>query len=238
MAFDLQKILRERHGENFVLHERYLNPQLARVVKTLGFDRIYVRGEGCYLYDDEGQRYLDMLSGFGVFALGRSHPVIKDALHQAIDADLPNMVQMDCALLPGLLAEQLVSRSHDGIERVVFGNSGAEAVEAAIKFARASTKRGRILYASHAYHGLTTGALALNGSAEFRKGFGALLPGTLEVPFGDVDALRRGARRAAGGGGVFVPPPEGGGGGPGGGGGARGRAAGRPPPPPSPRGAA
>ena len=195
MAFDLQKILRERHGENFVLHERYLNPQLARVVKTLGFDRIYVRGEGCYLYDDEGQRYLDMLSGFGVFALGRSHPVIKDALHQAIDADLPNMVQMDCALLPGLLAEQLVSRSHDGIERVVFGNSGAEAVEAAIKFARASTKRGRILYASHAYHGLTTGALALNGSAEFRKGFGALLPGTLEVPFGDVDALRRELRR-------------------------------------------
>ena len=81
------------------------------------------------------------MSGFGVFALGRCHPVIKDALHQAIDADLPNMVQMDCALLPGLLAEQLVTRSPEQIERVFFCNSGAEAVEAAIKFARAGTKR-------------------------------------------------------------------------------------------------
>jgi hypothetical protein len=72
------------------------------VVTTLGFDRFYERGEGCYLFDDEDNRYLDMLSGFGVFALGRSHPVIKDALEQALDADLPGMVQMDCALLPGL----------------------------------------------------------------------------------------------------------------------------------------
>jgi len=195
MAFDLQSLLRDRRGENFVLHERYLNPQLNKVVKTLGFDRFYVRGEGCYLFDDEEQRYLDLLSGFGVFALGRSHPVIKDALHQAIDANLPNMVQMDSALLPGLLAEQLVTRSHDGIERVVFGNSGAEAVEAAIKFARASTKRERILYASHAFHGLTTGALALNGSSEFKKGFGALLPGTTQVAFGDVEQLRAELRR-------------------------------------------
>jgi acetylornithine/succinyldiaminopimelate/putrescine aminotransferase len=195
VSFDLAELLERRHGENFQLHERYLNPQLAKVVKTLGFDRFYVRGEGCYLFDDDGRRYLDMLSGFGVFALGRAHPVIKDALHQAIDADLPNMIQMDCALLPGLLGEQLVARSHAGIERAVFGNSGAEAVEAAIKFARASTKRERILYASHAFHGLTTGALALNGSAEFRKGFGALLPSTTEVPFGDLDALRRELRR-------------------------------------------
>jgi acetylornithine/succinyldiaminopimelate/putrescine aminotransferase len=195
VTFDLAELLERRHGENFQLHERYLNPQLAKVVKTIGFDRFYVRGEGCYLYDDDGRRYLDMLSGFGVFALGRAHPVIKDALHQAIDADLPNMIQMDCALLPGLLGEQLVARSHAGIERAVFGNSGAEAVEAAIKFARASTKRERILYASHAYHGLTTGALSLNGSAEFRKGFGALLPGTTEVPFGDLDALRRELRQ-------------------------------------------
>ncbi len=195
MAFDLQSLLRDRQGENFTLHEQYLNPQLAKVVKTLGFDRFYVRGEGCYLFDDEGRRYLDLLSGFGVFALGRSHPVIKDALRQAIDADLPNMVQMDCALLPGLMGEQLVARSHDRIERVVFGNSGAEAVEAAIKFARASTKRERIIFASHAFHGLTTGALALNGSSEFRKGFGALLPGTTEVPFGDLDALQQELRK-------------------------------------------
>ncbi len=115
---------------------------------TLEFDRFYVKGEGCYLVDDEGDRYLDLLSGFGVFALGRGHPAIVRALHDALDADLPNLVQMDCSLLPGVLAEQLVARAHPGIERVFFTNSGAEAVESAIKFARAATKRTRILYCS------------------------------------------------------------------------------------------
>ena len=194
MAFDLAKVLADRHGENFELHSEFMNPQMARVLRTEGFDRFYVRGEGCYLYDDRGERYLDMLSGFGVYALGRSHPGIKAALHQALDLDLPNMVQMDCALLPGLLAEALVARAHAGIRRAFFCNSGAEAVETAIKFARYATKRPRIVYASHAFHGLTTGALALNGGAEFKKRFGPLLPST-EVPFGDIDALRRQLRR-------------------------------------------
>jgi ornithine--oxo-acid transaminase len=191
MPFDVARALEERHGDNFSLHEQYLNPQLARVLKTLAFDRYFVRGEGCYLYDDRGEKYLDFLAGFGVFALGRSHPAIKAALHQAIDLDLPNMVQMDCALLPGLLAEQLITRTHPGMKRVFFCNSGAEAVESAIKFARQSTKRAGIVYAEHAFHGLSTGALALNGGEEFREGFGPLLPDTVSVPFGDIDALQR-----------------------------------------------
>ena len=191
MAFDVAKALEERHGENFSLHNEYLNPQLARVLKTLGFDRLYVRGEGCYLYDDKGERYLDFLAGFGVYALGRGHPAVKKALHQAIDLDLPNMVQLDCALLPGLLAEKLVARAHDGLRRVYFCNSGTEATEAAIKFARRATGRPRVLFCDHAFHGLTTGSLALNGGKDFREGFGQLLPGTTQVPFGDADALAR-----------------------------------------------
>jgi ornithine--oxo-acid transaminase len=117
------------------------------------------------------------------------------ALHDALDADLPNLVQMDCSLLPGVLAEALVRRSHSGIERVCFTNSGAEAVESAIKFARAATKRTRILYCDHAFHGLTTGALALNGGREFRGGFGPLLPGVDMIPFGDIGALGRELRK-------------------------------------------
>ena len=190
MPFDVARTFAERSGENFALHERYMNHQLARTLRTLGFDRNYVRAEGCYLFDDVGRRYLDFLSGFGVYALGRSHPAVKAALHQALDLDLPNMVQMDCALLPGLLAEQLVARAHQGISRVFFCNSGAESIEAAIKFARQSTQRPKILYAEHAFHGLTTGALALNGGKEFRKGFGDLLE-SVSVPFGDLDALEQ-----------------------------------------------
>ena len=109
-------------------------------------------------------------------------PNHRRALHEALDADLPNLVQMDCSLLSGVLAEELVARSHPGIERVFFTNSGAEAVESAIKFARAATKRTRILYCDHAFHGLTTGALALNGGREFRSGFGPLLPGCRHDP--------------------------------------------------------
>jgi len=190
MGFDLHKLLDERAGENFSLHSRYTSAQLPKVLRTIGFDRFYVRGGGCYLFDADGRRYLDLLAGFGVFALGRAHPGVKAALHEAIDADLPNLVQMDCALLPGLLAEALVARAHAGIERVFFTNSGAEANEAMIKFARHATKRSRLVYCDHAFHGLTTGALSLNGGKEFRKGFTPLLPDCVEIPFGDINALR------------------------------------------------
>ena len=191
MALDVAALLNDRRGENFALHNRLMDPQLARILKTLGFDRLYVGGEGCYLVDDRGERYLDMLSGFGVFALGRSHPTVKAALHQALDLNLPNMVQIDCALLPGLLAEELVGRSHPGIQRAFFCNSGAEAIETAVKFARRATGRPRIVGCDHAFHGLTTGALSLNGGDDFREGFGPLLPGSTRIPFGDLDALRR-----------------------------------------------
>jgi ornithine--oxo-acid transaminase len=189
VPFDLAALLDAHRGEAYALHEEYLNPQLAKVLTTLGFDRTYIRGEGAYLIDDHGGRTLDFLSGFGVFALGRSHPVVKDALRQALDADLPNLAQLDCALLPGLLGQALVQRAHAGIRRVVFTNSGAESVEAAIKFARCATGRRRILYADHAFHGLTNGALSLNGGKEFRQGFGPLLPNCDPVPFADIDAL-------------------------------------------------
>lgn len=195
MPFELEKVLQDHRGQNFSLYSRYVNPQLPRVLGTIEFDRFYARGEGCYLWDDKGRRYLDFLAGFGVFALGRGHPTVIRALHDALDADLPNLVQMDCALLSGVLAEALVARAHPGIERVFFTNSGAEAVECAIKFARHATKRSRIIFCSHAFHGLTTGALSLNGGAEFRNGFGPLLPGCEEIPFGDAEALERELRR-------------------------------------------
>jgi ornithine--oxo-acid transaminase len=195
MGFDLESLMEARRGQNFKLHQEFLNPQLAKVLKTIGMDRFYERGEGCYLIDRDGERYLDFLSGFGVYALGRSHPVIKKALHDALDMNLPNLVQLDCALLPGLLAEALVGTMHGGIGRCFFSNSGAEANEAAIKFAKYATGRPRVLYAEHAFHGLTNGALSLNGGKEFREGFGPLLPGCDPVGFGDLDALERELRR-------------------------------------------
>ncbi|HUZ21970.1 MAG TPA: aspartate aminotransferase family protein [Acidimicrobiales bacterium] len=191
MTFDLGEVLASRRGENFQLYSRYINPQLVRVLRSIGFDRFYTRAEGPYLYDADGRRYLDFLSGFGVFGLGRAHPVVKRALHEAIDLDLPSLVQMDAALLPGVLAEELLRRCHPGMGRVCFTSSGTEAVEAALKFSRAATKRSRILYCDHAFHGLTYGSLSLNGGQDFRAGFGPLLPDCDQVPFGDAEALER-----------------------------------------------
>ena len=188
MAFDLAKELAERAGESFTLHERYLNPQMVRVLKTIGFDRHYTRAEGQYLFDKTGARYLDLLAGFGVFALGRNHPVVKKALTDVVAADLPNLVQMDVSLLAGLLAERLLERI-PGHQRVFFCNSGTEAVEAAIKLARAATRRSKLLFCDHAFHGLTMGALTINGDASFREGFGPLLTDAVSLPWNDLEAL-------------------------------------------------
>lgn len=190
MPFDLQQLITQRSGEKFPLFDRYLNSQLVRVLKTIGYDVDYVRGEGPYLFDTGGQRYLDLLSGFGVFAMGRNHPTVAGALRQVLDAQFAGMVQMDVSLLAGLLAEKLVARL-PYLDKAFFCNSGAEAVEGAIKFARAATRRSKIVHCDHSFHGLTMGALSLNGDALFRTGFEPLLEGCVRVPFNDILALER-----------------------------------------------
>jgi ornithine--oxo-acid transaminase len=191
MSFDLRQEMEKRKGENYHLHREYLNAQLVRVLNTIGYDRFYEKGEGVYLIDRDGSKYLDFLSGFGVFALGRSHPTVKQALNDAIAADLPSLVQLDCSLLAGMLGEALVKKAPPNLTRCFFANSGAEAIEGAIKFARYATSRSRILYLDHAYHGLTYGSLSLNGGTEFKQGFEPLLPDCEVVPFGDIISLEK-----------------------------------------------
>ncbi|WP_406111466.1 aspartate aminotransferase family protein [Kitasatospora purpeofusca] len=213
-GFDLAALLAERGKERYELQSRYLNPQLARMLHTIGFDKYYERARGQYFYDAEGNEYLDMLAGFGIFALGRHHPVVRSAVQQVMDLDLPDLVRFDCSPLPGLLAERLLSYT-PGLDRVFFGNSGTEAVETALKFARYATGRRRILYVDHAFHGLTTGSLSVNGENGFRKGFDPLLPDTA-IPLGDLGALAKELKRGdvaalivepIQGKGVQAPPP-------------------------------
>ncbi|MFJ6407745.1 aspartate aminotransferase family protein [Streptomyces hydrogenans] len=192
-GFDLRALLAERGGEGYGLHARYLNPQLPRMLHTIGFDRVYERAEGAHFWDAEGNDHLDMLAGFGVMGLGRHHPVVRKALHDVLDADLPDLTRFDCPPLPGLLAERLLAHSPH-LDRVFFGNSGTEAVETALKFARHATGRPRVVHCDHAFHGLTTGALSVNGEKGFRDGFGPLLPDT-PIALGDLDALERELRK-------------------------------------------
>lgn len=187
---DVSEMFVEREGQRSSLNARHLNEQLVKVLKTIGYDVGFQRGQGQYLFDRAGSRYLDLLSGFGVFAIGRNHPVLRTALKSVIDAELPNLVQMDVSTLAGILAERLLEHV-PYLDKVFFANSGAEIVEAAIKFARVATGRPGILYCDHAYHGLTYGALSLTDDSNFRGGFEPLLPGCSKVPFNDLAALEQ-----------------------------------------------
>jgi ornithine--oxo-acid transaminase len=149
-----------------------------------------VRGEGPYLFDAADNRYLDLLSGFGVFACGRNHPTIVAALDQVLHGRMAGLVQMDVSLLAGLLAERLVGYM-PWLDKVVFCNSGAEAVEAAIKLSRAATGRAKILHCDHAFHGLTYGALSACGDEHFRERFGPFVGDHGQVPFNDLAALEQ-----------------------------------------------
>ncbi len=133
MSFDLHQLIQRHQGEQLSLLSAYINPQLAKVLKILGFDPVYVRGQGAHLWDDRGNDYLDMLSGFGVFAVGRSHPKVKEAIRQYLELDSPNLVKMGTQLFAGLLARKLVDEfAPRGLDTVFFCNSGAEAVDGAL----------------------------------------------------------------------------------------------------------
>ncbi|MGE5238900.1 MAG: aspartate aminotransferase family protein [Chloroflexota bacterium] len=218
MSFDLRELIERNQGRQHSLLSEYINPQMARVLKTIGFDPVYVRGQGAHLWDNRGNDYLDMLAGFGVFAVGRSHPKVKEAIRQYLDLDSPNLVKMGTQLLAGLLAEKLIAEvAPKGLDTVFFCNSGAEAVDGALKFAHAFTRRRRFVYCDHGYHGLTLGTLAVNGCKEFRSDYEAILHGGTEIPFGDVARME--AEIARGdvaalvvepviGHGVFIPPDD------------------------------
>jgi ornithine--oxo-acid transaminase len=194
-----------RSAEAMSLNDRYLNPQLGRIVRTLGFDREWVRGEGAHLIDADGTRYLDLLCGYGTFAVGRNNPDVIAELHALLDAQSANLPQLGVSVLPGALAKALVERAPERIAAMIPANTGTEAVEGAIKLARAATGRPRIVCAEHAFHGLTMGSLSLNGDENFREGFGPFVPGVSSVPFGDLDALR--AALAAGDVAAFIVEP-------------------------------
>jgi acetylornithine/succinyldiaminopimelate/putrescine aminotransferase len=189
MAFDILSILRDRARENVELQEKHINPAFAKVLRTIGFDHSYVRGKGQYIYDAAGREYLDMLAGFGVFNVGRNHPTIQKALTDFIGADYPSLVKMEAPLLSGILAEELKKRVPASLEMVFFTSSGAEGTETAIKFARCATGKPRILYLKHAFHGLTYGALSLNGEEHFREGFEPLPGHATAIEMNDLPAL-------------------------------------------------
>ncbi len=187
----LSELVEERGAEALDLHAQTVNPQFVKLLRTIGFDRRWARAQGAHLWDDDGNRYLDVLGGFGMFNVGRNNPRVREALVEALELERPGSTQLGVDSLPALLAEELLRRAPASVEKVLFTSSGAESVEAALKLGRAATGRSRVLSAEHGFHGLTLGALSANAEPEFTERFGPLLPGFERVPWNDLEALER-----------------------------------------------
>lgn len=168
-----------------------VNPELGRLLAQMGMDKTFVRGEGSWLWDEKGERYLDFLAQYGALPFGFNPPRIWAALNAVRDSGEPSFVQPSFLNAAGELARRLLAAAPPGMAYVTFANSGAEAVEAAIKLCRSATGRNGILAASNGFHGKTLGALSATDKEKYQKPFGAPIAGFDYVKYGNAEALRR-----------------------------------------------
>jgi putrescine aminotransferase len=202
--------LRSRVADQYAQH---VNPGLARLMGFAGFG-VEVEAQGCWVTDHEGRRYLDCLGGFGVFSLGHRHPRVVEAVKSQIDR-MPLSCKTFFNPVQAELAERLAEIAPQGLRYTFFSNSGAEAVECALKLARAATGRAKIVSCHGGYHGKTLGALSVTGREKYQAPFRPLLPGVALVPYGDLEAARAEVDEGTacviveplqGEGGIHVPP--------------------------------
>jgi ornithine--oxo-acid transaminase len=170
-------------------YTNYVNPIWVKLLDTAGMNVCYTHCSGSELYTADGRTILDCLSGHCVHNVGHNHPFVVAELVAELQSQSPSMLQSNVVKAAGTLAQMLCEHAGGKVSKVFFCNSDSEGVEAVIKFARAHTGRTDLVYARGAYHGLTCGALSLVGSDFWREGFGPMLGGTHEVPFGDLAAM-------------------------------------------------
>jgi len=202
----------ELYAETYENYKTYVNPPLARVMKV-SESPVEVRAEGVKIFDHCGKAYLDFAGGYGVFTLGHRHPKVIAAVLEQLQLMALSGKTMFNPLL-GRASKKLAEIAPGDLQISFFANSGAEAVEGAIKLARAATKRHKIVSTNNAFHGKTLGALSASGRDYFRSIYQPLLPEVVHVPYGDAHSLDAALADAAafivepvqGEGGVMVPP--------------------------------
>jgi len=200
------------YAEVYENYRRFVNPPLARVMKVSG-SPVEVRAQGTTIYDHNGKAYLDFAGGYGVFTLGHRHPHVVAAVKAQLDLIALSGKTMFNVVL-GRAARKLAERAPGDLQISFFCNSGAEAVEGAIKLARAATKRQKVVATHNAFHGKTLGALSASGREYFQDQYRPLLADVAHVPYGDANVLNEALQDAAafvvepvqGEGGVIVPP--------------------------------
>ena len=187
--FTLNEALNLGERDAMVLYKEYLNPGLAQIFSLINFDRQYVSAQGTCLYDAQGNEYLDFLGGFGSLNLGHNPSAVIRAL-RAVE-DRPKMQQTSINSLAAALAHNLAVLSPGSLSRTFFCNSGTEAVEGALKLARSSSGKSRLVYCEGSFHGKSMGSLSVTGRNKYRQNCGPLVPECEPVPFGDTGALAK-----------------------------------------------
>ncbi len=170
---------------------RYVNPHLGDLLEQVHLDKTYTRGEGHYLFDSEGKRYLDFIAAYGALPFGYNPPEIWQAMDEVRISEEPSFIQPSVLEAAGELARRLIELAPEGLQYVTFTNSGAETVEAAIKLARSATGRPGILSTTNSFHGKTLGALSATGREYYQLPFGAPVEGFKSIPYDDLSALEQ-----------------------------------------------
>ncbi|HOB86663.1 MAG TPA: aminotransferase class III-fold pyridoxal phosphate-dependent enzyme [Bacillota bacterium] len=176
-------------GIKMHLFTRHINPYLGRLLERLNLDREFVRGEGCYLYDRQGRRYLDCIAAYGALPFGHNPPAIWEVINRFQEAGEPAFIQPSALRAAGELAQKLIQLAPGEMSCVTFANSGAETVEAAVKLCRSATGRMGILSTENSFHGKTLAALSATGNCYYQSPFGAPVEGFHQIPFGSLEAL-------------------------------------------------
>ncbi len=213
--FSLDDALKLTRTEVIELHKEFLNSSLASLMSLINFTKQFVKAEGVKVWDSEGREYLDFLGGYGALNLGHNHPRILEALSKA--SQQPNLLQASLNTLAGALAHNLAQITPGKLQRSFFGNSGAEAVEGALKLARIATGKTKIVSTSNSFHGKSFGALSATGKEKYQRPFQPLVPGFEYFTFGDQGALEKLLKPqdvagvilepVQGEGGIILPPP-------------------------------
>lgn len=204
------------YGDENVIHdyEAHINPSLAALMKFVGYDSVEVSAQGCIVRDSRGREFLDCLGGYGTMSVGYSHPRVVNAVREQLERQAFGSRALFSAAQTKL-AKKLAEIAPGDLQFTFFCNSGAEAAEAAIKLARLKTGRTKLVSATGSFHGKTMGALSISGRDRYKTPFAPLIPDCVNVPFGDIEALRGAVdeRTAAlllepiqGEGGIIVPP--------------------------------
>jgi putrescine aminotransferase len=191
----LRAILQSDAEEIRRTHAEHINPTLIEALALLGYGRDFVRAQGVRLWDRQGREYLDLLAGYGSLPLGHNHPDVRAAIEEVLSAGIPNFLQVSPQPLAGALARRLSQAAPGDLRIAYLMSSGSEAVDGAMKLARAATHRPRFVAAERGFHGITLGALSVTGGKRHRAAFEPLLPGCVLVPFGDAGAVERELRK-------------------------------------------